>query len=29
MKVVRVEDVEVAPNPHGVDARMLYDTETW
>jgi len=27
MKVVKVEEVEIAPNPHGVDARMLYDAE--
>lgn len=27
MKVVKVEDMEIAPNPHNVDARMLYDTE--
>jgi len=27
VKTIRIEDVERAENPHGVDARMLYDTE--
>ncbi len=27
MKVVKVEDMGIAPNPHNVDARMLHDTE--
>jgi quercetin dioxygenase-like cupin family protein len=27
MKIVKVEDVEIAPNPHNVDARMIYDSE--
>ncbi|MBO8152349.1 MAG: cupin domain-containing protein [Candidatus Marinimicrobia bacterium] len=27
MKIVKWNDVEIAQNPHGVDARKLYDTE--
>ena len=27
MKVTRVADAPVHPNPHGVDARKLYDSE--
>ncbi len=27
MKLVRWNNVEIAKNPHGVDARKLYDTE--
>jgi len=27
MKVVRVRDAEITQNPHGVDARKIYDTE--
>ncbi len=27
MKFFKWQDVEVKPNPHGVDARMLYDSE--
>ncbi|OPY53022.1 MAG: Cupin domain protein [Methanosaeta sp. PtaU1.Bin055] len=28
MKIVEVERAERAPNPHGVDARMISDTES-
>ena len=27
MKIVEITNVESSPNPHGVDARKLYDTE--
>ena len=27
MKIVKWQDIESTPNPHGVDARSLYDTE--
>ena len=27
MKIVEIMDVESSPNPHGVDARKIYDTE--
>ncbi|KAF5073587.1 Cupin domain protein [anaerobic digester metagenome] len=27
MKVIEIANVESSPNPHGVDARKLYDTE--
>lgn len=27
MKIVKVDDVETSSNPHGVDARIIYDTE--
>ncbi|GAB4312562.1 MAG: cupin domain-containing protein [Methanobacteriaceae archaeon] len=27
MKIVKIENVESSPNPHGVDARKIYDTE--
>jgi len=27
MKIIDVKKVKVAPNPHGVDARNIYDTE--
>lgn len=27
MKIVEIADVKSAPNPHGVDARKIYDTE--
>ncbi len=27
MKLVKIENVESSPNPHGVDARKIYDTE--
>ena len=27
MKIVKVENVEQVKNPHGVDAKKLYDTE--
>jgi quercetin dioxygenase-like cupin family protein len=27
MKIVEVANVESSPNPHGVDARKIYDTE--
>ncbi len=27
MNTVRVRDLATSPNPHGVDARMLYDIE--
>lgn len=27
MKIVKWNDVEIAQNPHGVDARKLYDSE--
>ena len=28
MKIVEVEKADGAPNPHGVDARMISDTES-
>jgi len=28
IKVINVEETEVAPNPHGVDARKIYDAES-
>jgi mannose-6-phosphate isomerase-like protein (cupin superfamily) len=27
MKIIRVDDVESMKNPHGIDARKLYDSE--
>lgn len=27
MKIVEIESVEPSPNPHGVDACNIYDTE--
>ncbi|AMK14620.1 cupin domain-containing protein [Methanobrevibacter olleyae] len=27
MKIIEVANVESAPNPHGVDARKIYDTD--
>jgi len=27
MKITKWNDVETAQNPHGIDARKLYDTE--
>ena len=27
MKVLEVKDADITPNPHGVDARKIYDTE--
>lgn len=27
MKIVEIANVESSPNPHGVDARKIYDTE--
>ncbi len=27
MKVIKLNEVPVSPNPHGVDARKLYDKE--
>ncbi|MDD3985382.1 MAG: cupin domain-containing protein [Methanobacterium sp.] len=27
MKIVEIADVKSSPNPHGVDARKIYDTE--
>ena len=27
MKIVKLKDVEISQNPHGVDARKIYDTE--
>ena len=26
MKIIEIADVESSPNPHGVDARKIYDT---
>jgi hypothetical protein len=27
MKISKIADIESSPNPHGVDARKIYDTE--
>ena len=27
MKIVEIQNVESSPNPHGVDARKIYDNE--
>ncbi len=27
MKIIEVEKASISPNPHGVDARKIYDTE--
>jgi len=27
MKIIKITDVESSPNPHGVDARKIYDNE--
>jgi mannose-6-phosphate isomerase-like protein (cupin superfamily) len=27
LNIIKVSDLAIAPNPHGVDARMLYDVE--
>ncbi len=27
MKIVQIHDIESSPNPHGVDARKIYDTK--
>ncbi len=27
MKISKIADIECSPNPHGVDARKIYDTE--
>ncbi len=27
MKIIKIADVESSPNPHGVDARKIYDNE--
>jgi hypothetical protein len=27
MKISKIADIKSSPNPHGVDARKIYDTE--
>jgi len=27
MKIVKIANIEPSPNPHGVDARKIYDTK--